>query len=199
MARYPAGGRDTRPELRPALLSKNRFEWTGGQGNSPQQGSPDRKIGPIISERKRGTMGDDQEITFEQIKQAIRAGALTGVMEKGDQALMRGLLQFDDEKKAEAYLLEHVNEFSPKAREFLIEAFVADMEETERLYAEGNALFKAADQDVRWLRRVIGDEKLRKSTPSMIRGFLNERLGKNHSIEVIRAVLKSQRVPVLLE
>ena len=35
MMRYLAGRRDTLPELRPTLLSKNPFEQTGCQADSP--------------------------------------------------------------------------------------------------------------------------------------------------------------------
>ena len=49
MVRYPAGRRDTRPELGPALLSKNRFEWTGCQGALPTTFVPDPAKGSRMS------------------------------------------------------------------------------------------------------------------------------------------------------
>jgi hypothetical protein len=52
MVRYPTGRRDTRPELRPALLSKNRFEWTGRQGSSPAHTRSGQQIGAKESWRR---------------------------------------------------------------------------------------------------------------------------------------------------
>jgi hypothetical protein len=74
MVRDPACRRDTRPELRPVLLSKNRFEWTCRQGSCPAHTKPGQQIGAKESWRRtdRDTDQFERDIMAKFLPSRVR-------------------------------------------------------------------------------------------------------------------------------
>jgi hypothetical protein len=144
-------------------------------------------------------MGDhEEEQAFAMIKLVVTSDQWPDFFKENDRRLLRAAMSFSDEKVAKRYCLQHVNEFSPAVRESFIDAFVEELE-TEIETREIKAEYEAAWDDIKRLHQAIGHEKMTHSTPSLIQGFLKKKWSRDYPLEMIRAVLRDQGIPVLLE
>jgi hypothetical protein len=135
------------------------------------------------------------EFTFEDFKKVIMSEH--SPFGDAEDRLLRKAAQMDDEEEAKQFLIAHIDELGPVFQESIREAMLGEIEVSmrkEEIMAEAHALFDAALKDVEWYIENIPVEDVKEGTPTLITGFINEYLGRNHSVEAVKAALNGLNV-----